>query len=357
MGVFKDILTSDESLFKNSVALDYDFMPKVVPFREQQQRHIASCIKPLFSKLNGRNIFVYGKPGIGKTVATKHLLEEIEQETDEIIPIYVNCWQNNTTFKIYGKICEVLGYSLTHNKKSEELFRIIKNIANKKSAVFVFDEADKIEDFDFLYSILEEVYRKSVILITNNKEWLLEIEPRIKSRLNPDTVEFQQYNEQETYEILKQRSSYAFSPDVWENNAFEHIAKKTYELGDIRTGLHLLRESAMIAESKSLRNVTLEHAKEALVKLDEFSIKKSTDLEDDTRFILNVVKSNQDKKIGDLFKVYSEQGGKSGYKTFQRKIAKLEQNSFIEVKKTEGGLEGNTSIISYKKPEKKLTDF
>ncbi len=119
-----------------------------------------------------------------------------------------------------------------------------------------------------------------------------------------------------------------------------------------------MKEAGMIAENKSSRKIILEHAKSALAKLDDFSIKKSSDLEDDTRVILSIIKENQGKKIGDLFKIYQEKSGRLGYKTFQRKITKLEKNKFINVTKTEGGSMGNTSIISYKKPEtKKLTDF
>jgi len=358
MSLFKDMLSSEESLFKNSIALDYDYIPKLVPFREQQQRYIAACMKPLFKKLNGKNLLIYGKSGIGKTVATKHILKELEEETDEIIPIYINCWQKNTSFKIYSEICNIVGYKLTHNKKSDELFNIIKQLLNKKSAVFVFDEADKIEEFDFLYTILEEIYRKTVLLITNHKEWLIDLDPRIKSRLTADAIEFKPYDEKETKEILRQRSSYAFVPGVWEKDAFDLIAKKTFELEDIRTGLYLMKESAMSAENKSLKKISLKHANEALTKLDDFSIKKSSDLEDDTRFILNIIKKNQDKKIGDMFKLYQENGGRTGYKSFQRKIAKLEKNKFIEVTKTEGGSLGNTSIIHYKKQEtRKLTEF
>jgi len=67
MALFKDMLGADESLFKNELALDYSFLPKLLPHRENQQRYIATSIKPLLMQKNGRNLFVYGAPGIGKT--------------------------------------------------------------------------------------------------------------------------------------------------------------------------------------------------------------------------------------------------------------------------------------------------
>ena len=168
--MFDGMLGSDETLFKNPVALDYDYLPKILPYREGEQRKIAACVKPLFNRRNGRNLIIFGKSGVGKTAACKHVLVELEEQTDEIVPIHVNCWQKNTSYKILTEMCEELGYRLTHNKKTDELLKVVVTMLNKSSAVLVFDEIDKVEDYDFLYNFLESLYRKSVVLITNHKE-------------------------------------------------------------------------------------------------------------------------------------------------------------------------------------------
>lgn len=357
MSMFKDILGADESLFRDAVALDFDYQPKLLMYRENEQRHIASCIKPLLQQRNGKNLVITGKPGVGKTVACRHVLRELEEETEDVIPIYINCWQKNTTFKIILEVCDLLNYRLTHNKKSDELFKIIKNIINKKNAVFVFDEIDKAEEFDFLYYILEEVYRKSIFLVTNNKKWASGLDERIKSRLIPEMLEFRPYNAKETEGILKHRQGYAFVSEVWEDSAFNLVVKKAEELQDIRSGLYLLREAGNAAEDNASRKITAEHVNTAVKKLDEFSIRGSDDLEEETKFILDIIKKSQESRIGDLYKKYQSLGGKSIYKTFQRKIKKLEEGGFITVKKLTGGTEGSTSIISHKSQEKKLTEF
>jgi len=87
-----------------------------------------------------------------------------------------------------------LGYKFTQNKRGDELFEIIKKLINKKSGVFVFDEVDKCEEFYFLYNLLGEIYKKSIVLITNNGNWLSKLEDRIKSRLVPGVLEFKSYN-------------------------------------------------------------------------------------------------------------------------------------------------------------------
>jgi cell division control protein 6 len=354
--LFKDMLSSDESLFKNEIALSYEFVPKIIPYRETQQRYVASCIKPLFNEMNGKNLFIYGQPGVGKTVACKHVFKEMEEETDDIIPVYVNCWQRNTSHKVMVEICSILGYKLTHNKKTEELVEVIKGMLNKKAAVFTFDEIDKVEDFDFLYTLLEEIYRKSVFLITNYRSWFDELEERIKSRLMAEPLEFKPYNHEETNGILKQRMGYAFVPGVWDSAAFDTVVEKAAKLQDIRLGLYLMKEAGLVAENSSSRKVLLEHTKKVVEKIDEFSIKNSAELTKDERFVLDIVKENPDKKIGNLFEVYQQRNGTSSYKTFQRKINRLQANKFISVERTEGGKEGNTTIIKLTQT-KKLTEF
>lgn len=355
MSLFKDMLNSDESLFKNEIALSYEFMPKIVPYREQQQRHMAVCIKPLFNDMNGRNIIIHGPPGVGKTVACRHVIKELEEETEDIIPLYINCWQKNTSYKVICELAALLDYKFIHNKKTDEIFDIVKKMMNKKPFVLIFDEVDKLEDYDFLYMLLESIYKKSIFLITNLKEWAANLDSRVKSRLVPEMCEFKPYSKQETYGILKDRIGYAFHDDVWDEEAFMMAADRTAKLGDIRTGLYLLKESGIAAEEKASRKILKEHVETALNKLDRFSIKPQDDLEDDTKFILDIISENTGEKIGDIFKIYQSRGGERSYKSFQRKMKKLEQDKFIILEKSQG-IGGNTTLVK-KNTVKKLTEF
>jgi len=357
MGLFKNILKDDESVFMDAVALDYDYIPKLMPYRENEQFKIASCIKPLFAERNGKNVFVYGKPGIGKTLAIKHILQELEEETDDIIPIYVNCWQKNTTYKVLLEICDLLGYKFTQNKKTEDLFKIVRDITNKKSAVFVFDEVDKSEEMDVLYTLIEQIYRKTIIMITNFKSWMENLDIRVKSRMTPELIEFNPYNAEETKGILNNRMKYAFQQGVWSDDGFDKVVQKATELQDIRSGLYIMREAGNAAEDRSSKKVELKDVELAIKKLDEFSIKKSTDLDEESQKILEIARGNSGQKIGELFKIYEKAGGSMTYKTFQRKIEKLSKSKFIITEKIAGGKEGKTTIIHTNKIEKTLQDF
>lgn len=357
MSLFKDMLHSGESLFRDTIVLSYDFQPKALKYRENEQMQFAVAIRPLLQERSGRNLFVYGAPGIGKTTACKHVIRELEENAEEVVPVYINCWKENTTFKIFTKICEDFGHKFLQQKKTTDLFNLIRTRLNKAgtSAVFIFDEIDKLDDFDYLYTILEDIYRKSIFLITNYKESYDALDERIKSRLGVEFLYFRPYNQDEIQGILEERKKYAFVPEIWENVAFDKVVEKTAQLGDLRVGLYMLREAGNLAEEKSLKKISLEQVEEAVHKADEFQIKEKEGLDEELIMILDLIKNNTPSRIGDLFNLYETHSGKLGYKSFKRKIDKLKEGKFISTKQDSSG-GGMTTIISYG-AEKKLTDF
>jgi cell division control protein 6 len=339
MGLFDD--TKKRNIFLNPIVLDYDYQPKLILYRDQQQHFIANCIKPLMSNRSGRNLFIYGKPGIGKTVACRHVLKELEEDT-EILPIYINCWKKNTSHKVILEICDYLDYKFTANKSTEELIAGISSLLNKNPCVICLDEVDKLDNYDVIYTLLEDIFKKSIILITNHKEWLIKLDSRIKSRLNPESLEFKQYNYEETLGILKERISYAFHSGIFGMKALEIIAKKAFELGDMRTGVYLLKECGDLAELNGKDRIEIDEANQAINKINNFSTKKDDDLKDDLSEILKMIKLNENKSSSELFDVY----GKGSYKTFKRKLDELEKNKFISMKEVNSGANGRKYIVS-----------
>ncbi|MEK6969202.1 MAG: AAA family ATPase [Nanoarchaeota archaeon] len=373
MSLFKDMLRSGEGVFRDTVVLDYDFQPKILKYREDMQMRFATAIRPLLQGHNGRNLFIYGAPGIGKTTACKHVLRELEEtaengaasgttsagrnneESNEVISLYVNCWKENTTFKIFYKICEDLGYKFIQNKRTSELFLLIKQKLNKIGVVFIFDEIDKLEEFDFLYTILEDIYRKSIFMITNYRDSYSELDERIRSRLAPEFLYFRSYNEAEIAGILRQRRDYAFVDGCWDEEAFKEIVEKCTETKDVRVGLYLMKEAGNIAEEKSSRKINLIHVAEAVKKADNFYIKPKEGLDDDLKVVLDLIKDHSGKKIGEIHSVYTEMGGELSYKSFHRRVMKLHEGRFISTEKV-SGKEGNATIVNYT-ANKKLTEF
>ncbi len=330
--LFDNILSAEESLFSNEMALDYDYLPKLLPFRENQQQYIAECIQLLLAGRLGKNLLITGKPGIGKTAATKWVLREMEEKglDEKVKPLYINCWKKDTAHKILLEISSQLDYKWTHNKNTDELFKEVARIINKTGAVIVLDEVDKLDSKQVIYQLLEDLNRKCLLLVTNEKDWLANLDDRLRSRLVPETIEFKPYSAVETSKILKQRAENAFVEGVWDDEAFEKITELVINKKDLRMGLFLLREAGNIAEKEASRKIKKEHAENAIDKVCDFKCKEKHEVSEEEQKILELVKENEEKTSKQLYEIYKDKENKS-YRTFHRKIKALEEAGLIKI--------------------------
>lgn len=345
MGLFDSM--GGESLFLNPVFLDYDFQPKLVPFRENQQHYIADCIKPLFQNRNGKNILIYGGPGVGKTVSLKHVLFELKEKTDEIFCIYVNCWKKNSAFKVISEICNQINYKWVQNKKTDELIQEASKIINEESAVIILDEVDKLGDQGVIYSLLEDINKKCIFLITNNGNFLADLDNRIKSRLTPELMEFKPYNLEQTRSILYERSKYAFVEGSLDRNVFDTIVNRCFELKDIRIGLFLMKEAGDLAELENSNKVLLKHAERAIDNVKNFQKRSVKSFDESDKAILDIIKENSGKTTSEVFEEYKNFGGSKSYRTFQRKIKDFEKGGMVTLEEVRAG--GKSTIVRFGK--------
>ena len=83
------------SLFKDKRALQGNYTPKNVPYREEQINQLASILAPALRMEKPSNIFIYGKTGTGKTLVTKHVTSNIlalaQKNNLNIRIFYLNC--------------------------------------------------------------------------------------------------------------------------------------------------------------------------------------------------------------------------------------------------------------------------
>ena len=240
-------------LLKNEIALDYSFQPKQLPFREKQYQEIIRLIKNFESGKNGINILVYGYPDIGKSHAIKSIIQEYEEKRHNAFVVYVNCWSKNISHKIILHICDAIDYYPNSNKKVSKSFDTIKNFFRKKPVIFIFDEIENLEDFEILEMISKSIDKKVVILITDNKQFF---DNNLQSLLKVKDVEFKSYNLNETKGVFKQRIDIVLYPNVLDNDAFDLITKKSFEIGGLKLGLSILRKACTDAEMKCQRKIT-----------------------------------------------------------------------------------------------------
>jgi len=360
MGSF-DFLGSEQTIFSNPDALDPDFIPKLLPHRENEQQFVATAIKPLFHGRTGISLIVSGPSGIGKTVSVKRVVMDLEEheEADNIAKVNINCWKANTTYKVLSEIATKLGLRFIQNLKTNELInKVISRLEQYDGVVIVLDEIDKADDTDFLYHILENIKKRTIILLTNEPNINAQLDYRIISRLTPETLEFKEYTASETFDILKERLKYAFYQDTWSSEAFAELAKVASGYKDIRVGITLLKITGELAEQESSKKVTIEHVKEATKRISTLKpAAANKTFKDEEKLVLDICEKSSGKTTGELYKKYSKAGGEKSEKTFKRTLDALKRKGLIKLKPTGEGFQGRSSIIEYLGPEKKLTEF
>jgi len=339
--LFGDILMNDESLFKDEGVLDYDYLPEELPGRETELRVIAESIKPLFNKRKASNLFINGKPGIGKTACTRYVLKEMKESSNSLMPIYINCWDNQTTHAAILKISQSLGLLFPPKGiPTEEITQqCLNKLRDKKGAVICFDEIDRLKEKDVLYSLLE-LPNAAFILITNDRESINSLEPRLLSRLCLNNLEFNEYNPKQLTSILMTRAKQAFHPGVISSELIGLIAEKAS--GDVRRGIGLMIESGRAAERDASRLVKEVHITKAIERLNSVSIKA---LDGNNKIIYELIKNNSGLTTGKLYSKYCEVGGDLSMRSFRRYINDLESAKLIKTIETSEGFKGKSRII------------
>src|SRR2546425_6987871 len=93
----------ESRIFKNEEVLYPEYLPDVLPHREEQVKLLARNLTPASEGRKPQNTFVYGTPGIGKTAATKYVFREFESYSG-IKTVYINCWDFKTSLAILSQI-------------------------------------------------------------------------------------------------------------------------------------------------------------------------------------------------------------------------------------------------------------
>jgi Cdc6-like AAA superfamily ATPase len=117
-----DLLGHDESLFIAPGVLDQEYLPRLLHYREEQQKYLANCIKNI--RLNGTNLLLYGRPGIGKTAYVRWVFRNLKGSEEQTVPIYINCWENDTLHKILLWLCNQFNLRVGI-QQTEELLEIV----------------------------------------------------------------------------------------------------------------------------------------------------------------------------------------------------------------------------------------
>jgi len=365
-----------ESAIKTIIAKEEVLLPDYIPteaiYRTSEMETIADAINPMIQGRKCNNLFIYGPSGTGKTTCMKILIEQLDQSTSRVVPVYANCWEYNTRMAIYYKICEALEIILPRRGlAADEVFDRIVEIMRKNntSVLVVLDELDSLifNREDALLYVLSRASEQGkvnfgIIGISNKKDLTRLLDARTVSSLRFTSFEFKDYDKPQLVEILKERAKMALMPDSWSEEVLKECAKIGSENnGNARLAMEILWKAAMRAEKRDAKKVEVEDVKEVVKTMEQRPTKKTYATVSFEEFDLRV--SDEEKIILDLLKE-GEKPSSQVYKDFLEKKKKtkrqirnylmtLEAKGLIDSKEIDHGLNTflKTKVYFLKKPE------
>lgn len=358
MGI-EDILMHDESLFQNINAFDPDYVPQDYNFRDTQMEAMAISIRPAMIGGQPSNAIVLGSPATGKTTAIRKVFELVEKSTEKVVCVYINCQLHTTRFGIFSQIYKkIFGHipPETGVPFSRIYDQIMQNLQkNNKSLVIALDDVNYLFQsktankvfYDMLRAYEEYPGVKTAIFaILSDLEFKYAFDKNVNSVFIPQEINFPLYTYSEIEDILKNRAKAGFFPNVLPEDILEQIAMYTYEIGDLRIGINLLKSCGNFAEASASREITQEHFEQAIDSLVSINIRETLNsLNDMEKDLLKVISGWEGVcKAGELAEMYREKTN-SSYASFNRTLDKLEFVRLIDTKFTGKGVRGNSREI------------
>lgn len=329
----------DIKLIKNPFILEDDFIPPVIKGRNEQIEYLKKAMTPAIRNLRPGNLLLYGPPGTGKTLLAKYAMQEFQKVCDKPIA-YVNCWEERSVYNVLYKILTQTGIVTSPKISTKSVIDSIKRYVKDQAMIVVLDEIDQVKDKELLLYQLSTFGRCGVIAISNDKNAISHLDPRVKSRFIFEDVYFPKYSVKDLVEILNPRIESALKRGVIDEEMIEKIAELSD--GDARIAIQTIKEAAQMAEYEGSKKIKEEHVQKGYGKVKK--LKKSyllNKLNQDQKILYQVIEANPGITSSNLYRRYVERIRKQGIKpiaprTFRKYVGILVKMKLIEASRSRG---------------------
>ena len=356
-----DMLSWDESVFRNEHVLELDYLPEAFLHRDEQMETLKYALRPAVRGSRPLNVMARGPPGTGKTTAIQKLFDELTSVSDVEV-VRVNCQVDSTRYAVFSRLFEGLfEYEPpTSGISFKKLFGQITDRLVEEDEVLIvaLDDVNYLfyenEASETLYSLLRahEAHtgaKIGVIVISSDLDLdvIDELDSRVQSVFRPEDVYFSAYGEREIVEILAERVEKGFREDAVGPQVLDRVASCTADSGgDLRVGIDLLRRAGMNAERRGSMTVSVEDVDKAYEKAKYIHLSRHLrGLSESEAALVRVLADHDGKQAGDVYEVFSDRTD-LGYTRYSEIINKLEQLGLIETKYTSVEGRGRSRAIS-----------
>ncbi|MFW6435221.1 MAG: ORC1-type DNA replication protein [Halovenus sp.] len=367
----EEMLSWDESVFRNEHVFEIDYVPETFIHRESQMESLKYALKPAVRGSRPLNVMAQGPPGTGKTTSVQILFDELRARTD-VQAVRVNCQVNSTRYAIFSRLFEeVFDYEPPASGISfKKLFSQVTDrlVESDEVLIVALDDVNYLfyesEASDTLYSLLRAHEEQGgakigVIVISSDLDMdiLEELDGRVQSVFRPEDIYFPKYDESEIAEILQERAARGFHDDVVTAPVLDRVAELTAEQGgDLRVGIDLLRRAGMKAEMRASRTVEIEDVEEAYENSKYVHLsRRLQELSDSETALVEVIADHSGEQAGAIYERFHEKT-ELGYTRYSEIINKLDQLGIIDASYTEVEGRGRSRELSLNYDADAVTD-
>lgn len=155
----------DTEIFRSEDMLREDYQPDSISGRQSVLTEYKTALQPVVNGAQPRNVFLYGKTGVGKTAVSRYLLDQLQRDTAQYEDVdlsvfWLNCTNLSSSYQVAVNLVNTIrddsDQISTTGYPQQRVFDILYEELDAVggTVLLVFDEINHIgTDDEILYEI------------------------------------------------------------------------------------------------------------------------------------------------------------------------------------------------------------